>query len=127
MCHVCRHELLRGPMYYVLVLVAATLLFWRESPVRSPGLRNSIICLKALIHMPNACGIQLYFRIKCISSVSGQASSHDKLLAAHMLTSITISACMSHVSLWRSFLNTQSHDKGTTCDPSCKWGCWPSL
>jgi len=31
---VCRMELLRGPLYYVLVLIAATLVFWRESPVR---------------------------------------------------------------------------------------------
>ena len=27
-----RGELLRGPLYYVLVLIAATLLFWRDSP-----------------------------------------------------------------------------------------------
>ncbi len=31
-------ELLRGPLYYVLVLVAATLVFWRESPVRTAWL-----------------------------------------------------------------------------------------
>ncbi|KAK9821980.1 hypothetical protein WJX81_001211 [Elliptochloris bilobata] len=28
-----RLELLRGPLYYVLVLIAGTLVFWRESPV----------------------------------------------------------------------------------------------
>ena len=28
-----RRELLRGPLYYVLVLIAATLVFWRDSPV----------------------------------------------------------------------------------------------
>lgn len=28
-----RAELLRGPLYYVLVLLGATLFFWRESPV----------------------------------------------------------------------------------------------
>jgi hypothetical protein len=33
-----RMELLRGPLYYVLVLVAATLVFWRESPVRTAWL-----------------------------------------------------------------------------------------
>lgn len=27
-----RGELLRGPLYYVLALIAATLLFWRDSP-----------------------------------------------------------------------------------------------
>ena len=31
-----RRELLRGPLYYVLVLIAATLVFWRDSPVRRP-------------------------------------------------------------------------------------------
>lgn len=29
----CRSELLRGPLYYVLVLMAATVVYWRESPV----------------------------------------------------------------------------------------------
>lgn len=29
----CRRELLRGPLYYVLVLLAVTLLFWRQSPI----------------------------------------------------------------------------------------------
>ena len=29
----CRSELLRGPLYYVLVLMAATTTYWRESPV----------------------------------------------------------------------------------------------
>ena len=111
MCHVCRHELLRGPMYYVLVLVAATLVFWRESPVRPPGLRDSITCSQILTYMPDACGIHLWFHIKCISSVSGQASSRDKLLAAHMLTSVTFAACMLHVSLWGGFLNTPAHDE----------------
>lgn len=28
----CR-ELLRGPLYYVLVLILSAVLFWRESPV----------------------------------------------------------------------------------------------
>ena len=28
-----RQELLRGPLYYCLVLIAGTLLYWRESPV----------------------------------------------------------------------------------------------
>ncbi len=28
-----RGELLRGPLYYVLVLMAATTVYWRESPV----------------------------------------------------------------------------------------------
>lgn len=28
-----RRELLRGPLYYVLMLIAATLIYWRESPV----------------------------------------------------------------------------------------------
>jgi hypothetical protein len=28
----CRRELLRGPLYYVLMLVAITLVYWRESP-----------------------------------------------------------------------------------------------
>jgi len=28
-----RRELLRGPLYYVLILVAVTLVYWRESPV----------------------------------------------------------------------------------------------
>lgn len=28
-----RRELLRGPLYYVLVLLAVTLLFWRQSPI----------------------------------------------------------------------------------------------
>ncbi len=28
-----RTELLRGPLYYVLVLLGATLVYWRESPV----------------------------------------------------------------------------------------------
>ncbi len=28
-----RAELLRGPLYYVLVLLAATTLYWRDSPV----------------------------------------------------------------------------------------------
>ena len=32
-CPVCRSELLRGPLYYVLVLMAATTVYWRESPV----------------------------------------------------------------------------------------------
>lgn len=31
--HICRRELLRGPLYYVLILVAVTLIYWRESPV----------------------------------------------------------------------------------------------
>jgi len=30
--HACR-ELLRGPLYYVLVLILCALVFWRESPV----------------------------------------------------------------------------------------------
>ena len=29
----CRRELLKGPLYYVLVLLAVTLLFWRQSPI----------------------------------------------------------------------------------------------
>ncbi len=29
----CRSELLRGPLYYVLVLMAATVVYWRDSPV----------------------------------------------------------------------------------------------
>ena len=32
-CCVCRSELLRGPLYYVLVLMAATTVYWRDSPV----------------------------------------------------------------------------------------------
>lgn len=28
-----RAELLRGPLYYVLVLLGTTLVYWRESPV----------------------------------------------------------------------------------------------
>jgi len=28
----CRRELLRGPLYYILVLIAVTLVYWRESP-----------------------------------------------------------------------------------------------
>lgn len=31
--HARRAELLRGPLYYVLVLMAATTLYWRESPI----------------------------------------------------------------------------------------------
>lgn len=31
-CCACRRELLRGPLYYVLMLVAITLVYWRESP-----------------------------------------------------------------------------------------------
>lgn len=30
--HICR-ELLRGPLYYVLILILCALVFWRESPV----------------------------------------------------------------------------------------------
>ena len=30
--YVCR-ELLRGPLYYVLILILCALIFWRESPV----------------------------------------------------------------------------------------------
>lgn len=32
-CLGCRSELLRGPLYYVLVLMAATVVYWRDSPV----------------------------------------------------------------------------------------------
>lgn len=42
----------------------------------------------------------------------GQASSHDKLLAAHMLKSVTAAVCMSRVSPLGGFPNT--HDKITT-------------
>ena len=31
-CGGCRRELLRGPLYYVLVLLGVTLYYWRESP-----------------------------------------------------------------------------------------------
>ena len=29
----CRQELLRGPLLYIVVVIAVTVLFWRESPV----------------------------------------------------------------------------------------------
>lgn len=29
----CRTELLRGPLFYVMVMTATTLVFWRQSPV----------------------------------------------------------------------------------------------
>lgn len=33
--HACadRTELLRGPLYYVVIMTAATMVFWRQSPV----------------------------------------------------------------------------------------------
>ena len=31
--NVCRTELLRGPLFYVIIMTAATVIFWRESPV----------------------------------------------------------------------------------------------
>ena len=30
---VCRQELLRGPLFYVLIMTAVTVVFWRDSPV----------------------------------------------------------------------------------------------
>lgn len=29
----CRRELLRGPLFYVVVLMAATMVYWRDSPI----------------------------------------------------------------------------------------------
>ena len=31
-CAYGRRELLRGPLYYILVLIAVTVVYWRESP-----------------------------------------------------------------------------------------------
>ena len=33
MLFIDRTELLRGPLFYVIIMVAATMVFWRQSPV----------------------------------------------------------------------------------------------